>query len=172
MKRPAKIALTVAGILLVLGIVGAAILQSQWLRERLREKIVAQLETSTGGKVDIGAFTFDWSTLTAEVHNLAIHGLEPSREPPLLRAAQVQVELSVGSLLNPVGGIDIASLGVNKPEVHLIVYPDGRTNVPAPRVEKRSNRSAIQTILDLKIGRLRARNGTFEVKSPGNAAKV
>ncbi|MDQ6708576.1 MAG: hypothetical protein M3Z85_21665, partial [Acidobacteriota bacterium] len=170
--RPAKIVVACAAILLVAGVVGVTLLQSDWLRERLRQRIVAQLEASTGGKVDTGAFTFDWSTLTAEVHNLTIHGLEPSTEPPLLSAAKVHVELRVKSLLNPLGGIDIASLGVDRPQAHLIVYPDGRTNMPEPKLVKKSNRSAIQTILDLKIGRFSARNGTFEVKSPGNVPKI
>ncbi|MDQ2900731.1 MAG: hypothetical protein M3Y07_13175, partial [Acidobacteriota bacterium] len=166
MKRPAKIALTAVGILIAIGIAGVTIARSDWFREKLRERIIAELEKSTGGKVDIGAFQFDWSTLTAELDNLVVHGLEPAEEPPLARAAKARVELKIASMLNPAAGFNVASLEVDRPEAHLIVYPDGRTNVPEPKVAKKS------PVLDLRIGRFDARNGTFEVKSPGNPPKI
>ncbi|MGI8991189.1 MAG: translocation/assembly module TamB domain-containing protein [Bryobacteraceae bacterium] len=166
MTRLAKVAPISLGIVLIAGIAGVAIARSDWLRRELRAKIVHQLETSTGGKVDIGAFRLDWTTLTAEIDDLAIHGLESAAEPPLARVAKVRVAVQIASFLNPIGGFSIASLELDRPEAHLIVYQDGRTNMPEPKVAKKSQ------VINLKIGRFHARNGTFEVKSPGNPPKI
>ena len=176
MTRRARIGLYAAGgflgLLIVLTIAGIMVARSDWLREKVRQGIISELETDTGGKVEIGALRFDWKTLTADVDKIVIHGTEPAGEPPLLRADRVQVELKITSLLNLTKGIDVASLGVQKPDAHLIVYPDGRTNVPTPKVAKKSDRSAVETVLDLKIGHFNLRNGTVEVKSPGKPPTV
>ena len=128
MTRRARIWLYAAagfvGLLIVLAIAGILVAQSDWLREKVRRRIVAELENDTGGRVEIGAFRFYWKTLTADVDKIVIHGTEPAGDPPLLRADRVQVELSITSLLNLTSGINIASLGVQRPNAHLIVYPE------------------------------------------------
>jgi RNA-directed DNA polymerase len=60
-------------------------------------------------------------------------------------------------------------LDVSEPEIGLIVYPGGRTNIPEPKVKNRSKRTATETILDLAIGRFSIQNGAFQVASPGAA---
>ncbi len=176
MTRRVRIGLYVAGgflgLLIILAIVGIMVAQSDWLREKVRQRIVAELENDTGGKVEIGAFRFYWKTLTADVDKIVIHGAEPAGDPPLLRADRVQVELSITSLLNLTSGINIASLGVQRADAHLVVYPDGRTNMPTPKVAQRSDRSAVETVIDLKIGHFNLENGTIEVKSPGKPPSV
>ena len=121
---------------------------------------MAAVEDATGGKVDIASFAFDWRHLRAQIRGFAIHGLEPADAPPLLRANLVQVDLK---LLSPFKGfVDIAYLLVDTPEANVIVYADGHTNVPAPKVQpKSSNKTGLETIVDLAIGRFDLRNGSF-----------
>ena len=73
MSRPARIALISAGavvlLLAIAVIAGDRDRRSDWLREKFRERIVAEAEKATGGRVEIGAFKLDWSTLTAELDN-------------------------------------------------------------------------------------------------------
>ena len=111
--------------------------------------------------MEAGAFTFDWTRLRAEVKGFVIHGTEAADKPPLFHAASVAVGLRIVSLLRR--KFDIAYLDVTEPRVYLILYPDGRTNVPEPKVH--SKRSTVDAILDLAVGRFSLQNGVVEVES-------
>jgi len=146
---------------------GAAIvvLQSRWFYGRVRAGIVNTVETATGGRAEIGSLRFDWRTLRAEVSTFVLHGTEPADKPPLFRAESVAVGLKIVSLLKR--SVDIAYLDVAAPQVYLIVGPDGRTNVPEPKAPRKPGKPAIETILDLAIGRFSLQRGVFEVASAG-----
>jgi hypothetical protein len=56
--------------LLVVGVVaGIIVAQSQWFRAFVRAKIISTVEDSTGGKVEIASFGFDWRHLRADLDN-------------------------------------------------------------------------------------------------------
>ncbi len=167
-----KIFLRIAGALAVLlGLLAAASLwvaQSDWLRDRIRAEIVGQVETATGGKAELQAFHLDWRTLQARIDRFVIHGSEPAGSAPLLQVDSATVRLRILSLFRHDFQID--HVEVEHPQAHVIVYPDGRTNLPQPR--RRSAKSPVGTILDLKIGKFDVRNGTFSVESPGEPPRV
>jgi len=77
----------------------------------------------------------------------------------------VAVGLKIVSLLKR--SVDIAYLDVAAPQIYLIVGPDGRTNVPEPKAPRKAGKPAIETILDLAIGRFSVERGVFEVASAG-----
>lgn len=141
------------------------VVRSQWFYNRVRRSIVETVETATGGRVEIASFQFDWHRLRAEVRAFILHGTEPADKPPLLRAESVAVGLKLVSALQR--KVNIAYLDVIAPEVYLIVGPDGRTNVPEPKIAKTSGKPAVQTILDLAIGRFSLERGQFEVAARG-----
>ncbi len=164
MSRRRRIAAIVggslAGLIAIAIIAGIVIVRTDWFRNMVRTKIVSAVEDATGGRVEIASFAFDWHRLRAQVRGFVIHGLEPADAAPLLRANLVQVDLK---LLSPFRGfVDIAYLLVDTPQGNVIVYPDGHTNVPAPKVQaKSSNKTAFETIVNLAIGRFDLRNGSF-----------
>ena len=175
MSRRSKWTLLIGGSLLgliVLAVVAAVFLaQSSWLREQIRHRIVAEAETATGGKVEIGSFQFDWQTLTARVNGFVIHGTEPAGSPPLLRVQSITVQLKVISFLKRL--VDVESVDAAAPEAHLIINPDGTTNVPQPTDARVRDKNPVATILDLAVGRFTVRDGMFQVNSqrtPWNAA--
>jgi len=161
MSRRRRIALMVAaalaGLALVAIVAGILTVRTQWFRDFVREKMIAAIETGTGGKAEIGAFTFDWTSLRARVENLVIHGLERPGEAPLFRARLVEVDLKLLSGFKK--AIDIRRLLVDAPHANVIVYPDGRTNLPSPKVKKSSDKTALETIVDLAVGNFELRNG-------------
>ena len=157
MWLPAWFALGLAALLAC----GVLVVRSSWFREQVRRRIVSEVETATGGRVEAGAFTFDWRRLRAEVKGLVVHGTETADKPPLFRASSVAVGLKIVSLLRR--KFDIESLDVDAPRVYLILYPDGRTNVPEPKVH--SQRSTVDALLDLAVGSFALQNGVFEVES-------
>lgn len=151
---------SLVALILMLALAAVLVLQSGWFHEKVRARIVAEIEKATGGRTEIRSFRFDWKRLRAEVEGLTLHGTEPAGAPPLFRAQSIAVDLKIVSALER--KVDIQSLEVSRPRVYLVVYPDGRTNVPAPKI-RRARRSTIETILDLAIGRFQLRDGDFEV---------
>jgi translocation and assembly module TamB len=162
MSRGRKIAViigsSIAGLLLVLLVAGILIVRSAWFANFVRLKIITAVEEATGGRVEIRSFHFAWTHLRADVRDFVVHGLEPSGAAPLLRVRHLQVDLK---LLSPFKGfVDIAYLLVDTPQANVIVFPDGRTNIPAPKIKKPSERSPVETIVNLAIGRFDLVNGS------------
>lgn len=151
--------------LLVLALTAFVVLQSHWFYERVRGRMIETVETATGGRVEIGSFRFDWRQLRAEVDSLTLHGTEPADKPPLLHAESVAVGLKIISILKR--DVDISYLDVIGPQVYLIVGPDGKTNVPEPKIQKKAGKPGLQSILDLAIGHFSVQRGQFELASNG-----
>lgn len=166
-RRPRRLWI-VAGSLavLALGLVLSVVLtlRSDWFREKVRQRIVAEVEKATGGRSEIGAFHFDWKQLRATVDGFVLHGSEPPDAPPLFRADSIAVGLKIVSALRR--KVDISYLDVRHPQIDLIVDPDGHTNLPAPKI-RRAGKSTVETILDLAIGRFSLQDGAFEVLGRG-----
>ena len=168
MSRRARRILIVVGSLaavaLLLGLSAILALRSDWFREKVRQRIVAEVEKATGGRTEIGAFRFDWKQLRAEVDGFVLHGSEPANAPPLVRADAIVVGIKIVSVLNR--SVDLQYLDVRHPQVYVILYPDGHTNLPAPKV-RRAGKGTLETILDLAIGRFSLQDGSFEVSGQG-----
>jgi len=163
LKRLAAIvAGSLAGLLLLAVVSGVLILRSNWFYEKVRTAMIATIETATGGRAEVGSFAFDWRRLRVDVKEFVLHGTESADKPPLFRAASVTVGLKILSVLHR--DVDVQSVDVRDPRIYLIVYPDGRTNVPAPKLKPHGNRTAIETLLDLKVGQFNIQNGVFEME--------
>ncbi|HWC97602.1 MAG TPA: translocation/assembly module TamB domain-containing protein [Candidatus Sulfopaludibacter sp.] len=160
-RKILRIVVAVIAIPMLVGFVaGVLIVRTDWFRNTVRAKIVSAVEDATGGKVDIGSFSFDWTHLRAFVRDFTIHGLEPAGAPPLLHAALVQVDLKLTSPFT--GFVNLAYLLVDQPAANVIIFPDGRTNIPAPKIQPKSdNKTGVETIVDLAIGKFDLRNGSF-----------
>ena len=169
MSRPARIVSISAGaVLLLLGIAvitGIKIAQSDWLREKFRQRIVTEAARATGGRVEIGAFHLDWSTLTAELDNLTIHGTEPAGDAPLLAVKRVEIGFRIVSLMKR--DFDVARVQAESPQAHLIIQPDGSTNIPQPKTPPKG-KTGPETILDLKIGKFDLADGVVIADRPGS----
>jgi translocation and assembly module TamB len=154
------VAASFAGLILILFIAAIAIMQTDWFRGWVRDKIIAVTEESTGGRVELGRFNFEVWGLRATIEDFVLHGTEPPEAAPLFRARKLEVQLKLFSGLRQV--IDLRGLYVDDPQANVIVYADGRTNVPEPKVKKESDKSALETIVELKVGRFELRNGLLQ----------
>jgi translocation and assembly module TamB len=162
-RRIIKCLAALTGAIVLMAVLVAVTLRSPWFYEKVRQKLVATIETATGGRVEVGSFRFHWITLRAEVTSLTLHGLEPADKPPLLSCSSAALGLKIVSLWKR--EIDIRYLDVNAPRVYLIVQPDGSTNIPHPKVSSKSN--AIETILKLAIGRFDIAHGELTIEARG-----
>lgn len=123
---------------------------------RVRKYVIATLEQSTGGKVQLQAFHWRLLHLAFEVDNLTIHGLEGPREAPYVHLDRLYGRAKIVSFFQP--KIDLNYLEIDRPAIHLIIYPDGSTNAPKPKTV-RSGKPLKDTIFDLQIGRTELKNG-------------
>ena len=108
-------------------IAGILVARSGWFRERVRERIIAEIDKATGGRAEIGNFTFDWPRLTATVTQLVIHGKERAGDRPLLSIQSATVGLRVISMVER--KFDLAYLRLDQPVARIVFYPDGSTNL-------------------------------------------
>jgi hypothetical protein len=134
----ALIALVVLGIALF--VTALILIQTDWFRDKVRNRIVAEVEKSSGGRVEIGGFKLH--NLTAELSTFVVHGLK------------------IVSILKQ--QVDIASLTVEKPEIHIYLQADGSTNLPTP---KAARGDIAGNILALRIGHFTMSNGFAEYNS-------
>jgi translocation and assembly module TamB len=167
MTRRKRIALISAGtvilLLLIAVVAGTIMVQSGWLREKIRERVVAEAEKATGGKVEIGALRLDWKTLTAEIDNLIIHGTEPADAAPLLAVRRVTIGFKILSFLER--KFNVALVEAEGPRAHVIIEADGSTNLPHPKIP--NGKTGPETILALKIGKFDLANGLVAVERAG-----
>lgn len=135
----------------------------------LRGKVISELQQATGGRVEMG--TFQWSLLHLEfvVNNLTIHGSEAPGQLPYAHVNRLYVRARIISLFEQ--KIALEYFEADHPVIHLIVYPDGSTNQPHPKVSSTS-KSTIDTIFNLQVNRAEIRDGVAIVNqraTPFNA---
>ncbi len=162
MSRRRKILAWIAGsfsLLIVLVLVaGIAVIRTAWFANYVRGKIISITEESTGGRAELATFAFDWRHLHARATGFVLHGTEPSTAAPLLRIDVVDLRLKLLPSFKKT--VDLEYLGLEKPAANVIVFPDGTTNVPQPKVPSKSNKSALETIVDLAIRRFDLNQGS------------
>ncbi|MCX6590796.1 MAG: translocation/assembly module TamB domain-containing protein [Acidobacteria bacterium] len=146
-----RIALAAGASALILLGTAVAILRSDWLLLRIRQTIVEEIARTTGARAEIGQLGIHWRTLTFHAQPFILHGGEGAAEPPLLVARSVDVDLSLQ------GKID--AVLVEHLRIHLIVYPDGSTNLPGTAQGKPD----LQPLFDIALGRLEVRDGELRL---------
>ena len=138
-------------------VAGLIVVQSQWFRDRVRERIISELTRASGGRVELGSFNFDWSHMTATVAPLVLHGAEPAGDPPFLRVRSITLGLRVISVLER--QIDLLSLRGDQPVVHIAIYADGSNNIPVP---PHHSTTWAEDLFKIKVGRYEAVDGMVE----------
>src|SRR5262249_26626211 len=156
-----RITALLAALLAGLAVTAVLILKSDWFLDRVRQRIVAEIERSTGGVATFREFGFHWQGLRVEVSDFTLRGTEPAGAPPLFEAKSIQVGLKVVSLWKK--DIDIRSIVIKEPAIGLIVNADGSTNVPEPKIPRPHGKPGLEPLLDWKIGQFSIDNGTVQI---------
>jgi translocation and assembly module TamB len=169
MKILRRVAIAGAALVLVLAISAVLILRSAWFQNYVKQTIVSSVEESTGGRAEIGSLHFDWTHWGAVATDFVIHGTEPAGSAPLLHVARTQLNLRLFTSLHH--WWDVTYLGVDRPQVSVIVLPDGRTNIPSPRRRSTSS-DPLETVVDLAIGRFELTNGLIAMGVEKQALNV
>ena len=134
-----------------------AYLNSNAFRDVVRRRVVAELEQITGGRVELQSFDWKLFRLRFEARGLTIHGREESGQAPYLHADSIAGHARFSSFFSR--QVDLSSLAVDHPVIHIIVYPDGSTNQPTPLLPEREQKNAVERLFDLAVDRLEITNG-------------
>lgn len=145
---------------LVCGMAGLLVVRSGWFRELVRQRIITEVEAATGGRVEIGNFSFKWETLTATVSPFILHGTEAAASAPLLRVESASLGLRIISMLER--KVDLGSLRVDQPRLRIVIYPDGSNNLPTPR-GARNGKDWAENLVHLEVRRYQVTRGVAEV---------
>ena len=54
---------------------------------------------------------------------------------------------------------------INRPQLHLIVYPDGTTNQPQPRKASKAGKPALDSFFDLQAGQIAVEQGVLDYEN-------
>jgi len=155
-----------AGLLVaVIAIVAALCLwfNSTDFKNVVHRRVIVQLEKVTGGRVEIRSFEWRLKNLEAEADGLVIHGLEDPGDAPYAQVERIRLRISILGFFSP--RILLRELEVRKPQVHLIVYPDGSTNQPHPHNPQKPAKPAIETLFDLQAAHVSVEQGSFDFYS-------
>ena len=146
-KRGSVLVFAVAGlILLAVSLSAVCYLNSALFREHMRQKLIFALQSVTGGAVEIGSFDWHLSRLEFAVDDITIHGLEAPGEQPYAHADHLRARLRILSILRR--EIALQELALRRPIVHIVVYPDGRTNQPSLPIGGKERRPGSVQLVD------------------------
>jgi translocation and assembly module TamB len=162
--RHLPLSVAAAAILLAVTTIGLYFAASSAAFENfVRKEMVRKLETATGGRVEIASFHWRLLSLEAEAGGLVIHGLEAPGEAPYAQVERVRVRFSLLGFISP--RILLRDLEIVKPQVHLIVYPDGSTNQPQPRKPRKPGEPVLDRFFDLKAGQIVVEQGVLDYEN-------
>jgi translocation and assembly module TamB len=123
----------------------------------LRHLLISQLESLTGGKVEVRTAAFGWFSLNATVRGLVIHGKEPETTEPLLAVEQARVGLRIDSFWGR--KVSLNDLVLISPRVHIRVEKDGTNNLPTLKRKTKSSESLQETLLNLRVRHVQITDG-------------
>jgi translocation and assembly module TamB len=131
-SRRLVIATLSALLIAFLAVIGMIVvyLRSAAFHLRARQYIVEQIARKTGAVATLGDFNWSFLHRSIILDDLTLRGLEPAEEAPLVHIRRIEVGVRLRMLLEH--RIDLSDLTVSQPELHLLVQPDGKTNIPAP----------------------------------------
>ena len=143
----------------VLGLGGLAwYVTTDSFQAMVRRRLVAELQRITGGHVEIGSIHTTPFRFGVDVRDLTIHGREAAGELPYVHVDRLVARIKLRSALGI--GLGFESLVLERPQVHIILYPNGTSNQPEPQVAT-SHGSSVAKLVSFSIGHLEVRHGAL-----------
>ena len=147
----------VAWLPLLLGLAWGAyewVLSSDWLLEKIEERVISEAERTTGGKAELGRVVFDRAAFAVDVEDLIIRG---SDGEPFVEVPRLHLGLGLESLLG--GRVFVRSMRFEEPVAKIRIQEDGSWNLPdRPEPEKEDT----EELLSLTTRRFAVRDGVVE----------
>ncbi|MCQ2030756.1 AsmA family protein [Stutzerimonas zhaodongensis] len=164
MAKAAKIIAILLAAMVLLVVIAAVLVQTQWAREKIEDELSQRLD---GRAVEIGSLEFDWGfPLGVSVGDVEVANPAWAEHPYMLKLDAMQAKLEVGALLT--GDLRLQSLELDQPEIHLDRQADGRSNWAALTPDESSSDSTSPIQPDI----IRIQNGRLTYRDAGLDAEV
>ncbi len=124
-------------------------------QQMVRRRLIADVQSATGGRVEVGSFQVVPLQFQVEVRGLTIHGREAPNQLPYVHIESMVAKVNLSAALG--AKITFHTLVLNRPVVHIVFYPDGTSNVPVPRQQAQA--VDFQHLFSISIDRLEVRRG-------------
>jgi len=165
------ITIAVLATVLFVGLALVPILFKDRIVDRLTTELNDQLEaTVVFTDVDLSLLS-TFPTLTAEVIGLEITGKGEFEGATLLSARSIAVGVDIFALIGK-DTIEIESIEIDRPEVHIVVTEDGAANYDIVREQPGQPEGEPSGDVAFEIKRYRIRDGVFVYDEPGIQARV
>ena len=138
-------------VLIALGVVAVVaflVMSTLWFRHVVERRLIAKVESATGGRVEVREFTFRPLIFQVTFHGFILHGTEPSSAPPLFSAKTVVIGINPTALFRQ--DVNLRTLDWDNAEVHVQTNSDGSNNLPGPKISAH-NGNTLNSILNLSI---------------------
>jgi translocation and assembly module TamB len=109
--------------------------------------------------VEVGSVWIEWSRLRAVLTDFVIHGSEPAGVAPLLKIGRIEAQARL--LPGWAHAISLRYLDIDSAAANVMVFADGRTNIPSPEQKSTGNENALEKMVDLAVSRFELTRGTF-----------
>ncbi|MCC7154287.1 MAG: translocation/assembly module TamB domain-containing protein [Bryobacterales bacterium] len=139
-----------------------AVLESRWFHRYVHDRLIALIEENTGAKAEFGDYHIFWRQLRVRVQPFVLHGKEDPSRDPFVRVESAEIGLKILSLWKR--DIDLRDFRAVRPELHIYVDKDGKTNVPSPR-KPPSGKNPMEAFLRLAIDTVELSDGVAEYDS-------
>ena len=148
--------IAVVGTVALASVLAVLYVASPRFEERMRRRVIAELEQMTGARAQLNFFHWKRWTLEFEARGLTLHGSEPPDQAPYVQVDRLWVRMKILSVFRR--QIGLRELTLEHPVIHIIVYPDGSTNQPAPG-KKANGEAAGGVLFELAIHHLQVARG-------------
>jgi translocation and assembly module TamB len=120
------------GVLIAAAAIGTLFfyINSPAFEQDAQQLIVREIEKRTGAQVSLENFDLAFREQRIRLEGLTLHGLEPATAPPLAHFPRIDAGIGLRTLLQR--RIDLVELTIARPEIHVVIGTDGRTNIPSP----------------------------------------
>jgi len=142
----------VIALTLMLAALAAGVARTEWFRRKVHARIVSEIEKSTGGRVEMRRFDFDWTAMRASLEGLVVRGTEGEGEDPLFSAARVTLEMRILSWWRR--QVDLRALHVESPRIHYT-----GSNLPQPPAARVPGKDPFATLVDLAVAAYAVKQG-------------
>ena len=127
-RRTAKLLAVIAVVAALLISFAWGLIHTQWFAGVMKTRIVSVLQDATGGRVELGVFSFNADTLHTTLSDLVIHGTEPIGSAPLLRMQKLDIDLRMLSWWRR--DLEVNSLSIKQPQINILIDQSGKSNLP------------------------------------------
>jgi translocation and assembly module TamB len=153
-----KYALIVTGVCIITIVAALWYLTTESFQAYVRRRVVAEIERITGGHAQAGSFHIVPFHMQLEVRDITVRGSESASDVPLFHADHLYAHVKIISFLRTEFGFH--SLSLEHPVIHIVIDPDGTTNIPASKVlQKTVQGNPVEKLFALSINSLSVHDG-------------